>query len=47
MYYLNFVEEKIQSYNFKSGGLEVVEEEKSFCHPEQHVKMHVRCRKLY
>ena len=40
VYYLNFVEEQIWRYNFKRGSLEVVEEEKSVCHPGQHVEMH-------
>lgn len=33
VYYLNFVEEKIWRNNFKMGGWEVVEDEKSFSHP--------------
>ena len=36
VYYLNFVEEKIWRNNFKMGGWEVVEDEKSFSHPGQH-----------
>lgn len=40
VYYLNFAEKKIWRNNFKRGGLEVVEDEKTYSHPGQHVKTH-------